>query len=249
MQDWRPDLIRCETTEFSGLIAAEKLGIRHARFEIANGESEESIATNYANEFSPLRALVDLDPVRAGYLSSELSFSALPQTLDDTPRVNSQTPFRFRTALAPCRDGTTRPDWLPPNDKPLIYMTFGTIAADVAQANHVYRVGLEAVSDLPVNVPLTTGTNALPDFLAKIPSNVMVREFVAQAEILPHVQLLVCPGGSGTVLGGLAAGVPMVRTSLCGSARQRAVSCVNGPLFESRRYRNTINARSDIHRA
>ena len=36
--DWRPDLVLRETTEFSGLIAAEKAGIRHIRIEIGNGE-------------------------------------------------------------------------------------------------------------------------------------------------------------------------------------------------------------------
>lgn len=74
--------------------------------------------------------------------------SAHPPALDDTPRVNSQTPFRFRT-IVPSLDETKKPDWLPLNDMPLIYMTFGTIAADVSRANHVYRVGLEAVSGLP----------------------------------------------------------------------------------------------------
>ncbi len=31
-----------------------------------------------------------------------------------------------------------------------------------------------------------------------------------QADVLPHAAVLVCHGGSGTVLGGLAAGVPQV---------------------------------------
>ena len=48
LSDWRPDLILRETTEFSGLIAAEKIGVLHAQFEIINGESEESIATGWS---------------------------------------------------------------------------------------------------------------------------------------------------------------------------------------------------------
>lgn len=57
---------------------------------------------------------------------------------------------------------------------------------------------------------LTTGNNVPAGLLAGVPPNVTVREFVPQADVLAHAQLMVCHGGSGTVLCGLAAGVPMV---------------------------------------
>ena len=208
--DWRPDLVLRETTEFSGLIAAEKAGIRHIRIEIVNGESEESIATNYAREIDALRALVSLPPDGAACLRTEASFSAHPQLLDDTARVNSRAPFRFTVETPPKTDEPASPDWAPKDGRPLIYMTFGTIAADDSRAKHIYRVAVEALADLPVHALLTTGADAPSDLLDEVPPNVVVRRFVPQADVLPHVRLLVCHGGSGTVLGGLAAGVPMV---------------------------------------
>ena len=207
--DWRPDLVLRETTEFSGLIAAEKCGIRHIRIEIVNGESEESIATNFAREIDALRTLVSLPPDGAACLRTEASFSAHPQVLDNTARVNSRAPFRFRVET-PKIDEPASPDWASKDGRPLIYMTFGTIAADISRAKHIYRDAVEAVADLPVHALLTTGDNAPSDLLGQVPPNVVVRRFVPQAEVLPHVRLLVCHGGSGTVLGGLAAGVPMV---------------------------------------
>ena len=208
--DWRPDLVLRETTEFSGLIAAEKAGIRHFRIEIVNGESEESIATNYAREIDALRALVSLPPDGAACLRTEASFSAHPQLLDDTARVNSRAPFRFTEETPRKIDEPASPDWAPKDGRPLIYMTFGTVAADVSRAKHIYRVAVEALADLPVHALLTTGADAPSDLLDEVPPNVVVRRFVPQADVLPHVRLLVCHGGSGTVLGGLAAGVPMV---------------------------------------
>ena len=207
---WRPDLILRESTEFSGLIAAEKLGIRHARFEILNGESEESIATNYTKEMDALRSLVSLEPTGGGYLRNEPAFSAHPKVLDDTPRINSRQPFRFRTFAPPKTPSTVRPEWLPPGDKPLVYMTFGTVAAGEEYARHVYAASVDALAGLPVTVLLTTGKNAPSDLVQSVPDNVVVRQFVPQAEIFEHAQLMVCHGGSGTVLGGLASGVPMI---------------------------------------
>jgi UDP:flavonoid glycosyltransferase YjiC (YdhE family) len=81
-------------------------------------------------------------------------------------------------------------------------MTFGTVAADFSRGKHIYRVAEGALSDLPLHVLLSAGDNAPSDLLGELPRNVVVRRFVSQAEVLPHVQLLVCHGGSGTVLGG-----------------------------------------------
>lgn len=43
-----------------------------------------------------------------------------------------------------------------------------------------------------------------------MPPHIHLARFVAQAEVLPHVALVVSHGGSGTVLGALAHGRPMV---------------------------------------
>lgn len=73
---------------------------------------------------------------------------------------------------------------------------------------------MEAVTDLPVRVLLTTGENFDLSLLGKVPPNVTVEAWVPQAEVFPQASALVCHGGSGTMLGGLAAGLPMVITPL-----------------------------------
>jgi MGT family glycosyltransferase len=91
-------------------------------------------------------------------------------------------------------------------------MTFGTVLAALGAAKYVFRTGVRAVRGLPVQVLLTTGSDVARELIGAIPDNVTVESWVPQQEILPHAAAMVCHGGSGTLLGGLAQGVPMVVT-------------------------------------
>jgi len=50
----------------------------------------------------------------------------------------------------------------------------------------------------------------LADELGTLPDNVVVERWVAQAELLPHVDLVVQHGGNGTTFGALGSGVPQL---------------------------------------
>src|SRR5690606_21323884 len=93
---------------------------------------------------------------------------------------------------------------------PLVYLTLGTITGSVSELRAAYRLVLAAVATLPARAPRTTGDALDPSLLGAIPARVHVERFVPQAKLLPHVRAVVCHGGSGTVLGALAAGVPLV---------------------------------------
>jgi MGT family glycosyltransferase len=92
---------------------------------------------------------------------------------------------------------------------PLVYITFGTIASGMAEGNAVFRTALHAIAELPVRALFTTGHGVDPGALGAIPANVQVEAFVPR-DVLPHAAAVVCHGGSGTVMGRVAAGVPMV---------------------------------------
>jgi MGT family glycosyltransferase len=91
-----------------------------------------------------------------------------------------------------------------------VYITFGSIVGSTPHLRSVYRTSLDAVADLPVRALLTTGRGLEPGALGSIPANVHVEEWIPQRDVFPRVAALVCHGGSGTLLGGLAAGLPMV---------------------------------------
>ena len=61
---------------------------------------------------------------------------------------------------------------------------------------------------------LTTGKTPEPLRLVAPGPHVHIADWVPQAAVLRHASVVVCHGGSGTTLGALAAGVPLVVTPL-----------------------------------
>ena len=73
-----------------------------------------------------------------------------------------------------------------------------------------WRTALAAVHELDVNVLGTTGPGLDPAVLGPQPRHVALARFVPQALVLRHVDAVVCHAGSGTMLGALAEGRPIV---------------------------------------
>lgn len=95
---------------------------------------------------------------------------------------------------------------LPQRDsKPLIYLTLGT-AFGTAE---LLTTAIEGLATLDAQVVVATG-RVDPDHLGNLPDNVTAQGWVPQAELWPHVDVVVHHGGSGTTLGALTVGVPQV---------------------------------------
>ncbi|WP_210497451.1 glycosyltransferase [Microvirga antarctica] len=95
-----------------------------------------------------------------------------------------------------------------------MFITFGTLAAGSPKNHELFRNTLDAVAALPVLALFSTGTEIDRALLGVIPENVTVESWVHQSEVFPRAAALVCHGGTGTVLAGLANGLPMVLTPL-----------------------------------
>jgi MGT family glycosyltransferase len=67
-----------------------------------------------------------------------------------------------------------------------------------------------ALCDEPIALVVTIGQRNDPAVLGPQPNNVVVRRYIPQAEVLPHCQAVVTHGGSGTTLGALAHGLPLL---------------------------------------
>ena len=81
-------------------------------------------------------------------------------------------------------------------------MSFGAV--------EVLRRALDDLGELDLDVLVAVGPEGDPSLLGELPTNVHVERFVAQAAVLPLVDLAVHHGGTGTVLGALAAGRPQL---------------------------------------
>ena len=78
----------------------------------------------------------------------------------------------------------------------------------------MFRAALDAVGQSDVTALMTTGPEMDLEALGEIPANVTLRAFVPQAEVFAHVDAVICHGGSGSMLGALGAGLPLVVTPI-----------------------------------
>jgi UDP:flavonoid glycosyltransferase YjiC (YdhE family) len=182
VEAWRPDAIVRESYEFASVLAAERAGIPHVRVGTGLASTEDWLLEHVTG--------VPLEAIRASPL---VSFT--PPALDDGPATHR---FRVETPSAN-RSG-----------EPLVYVTFGSVAAALPLYPAIYRAALDALADLPVRVLMTLGEHGDMAELGQLPANAVVERWVPQAEIVSQASAVVCHGGYGTTIGALSAGAPLV---------------------------------------
>ncbi|MGS0684893.1 glycosyltransferase [Nakamurella sp. GG22] len=199
--DWMPDLVLRDPTEFASAAAADEQGIPHLR--VGHGlASSEAGSLRIAAE-----ALQDFQPALHQRIAGSTYLTLFPEVLDQSPFPDTRR-YRLPPRTQPASSGL--PGWWPGNSAPLVYVTFGTVAPTIPSMVPLYRAVLDAVTGMPVRVLLTVGRELDIARLGVPPSNVRIEQWVDQADVMAHADLVVCHGGAGTTLGALAAGVPSV---------------------------------------
>jgi UDP:flavonoid glycosyltransferase YjiC (YdhE family) len=204
---WMPDVLVCDELDFGATLAAERLGVPHARvLVIASGAltRPEVIAEPLAG----LRAAHGLPPdPDFSRLNGDLVIAPIPPSLRDPalalpPMARSFAPPR--TAEVP-----EAPPWLAslPHAR-TIYVTLGTVFN--VESGDLFRRILQGISPLAANIVVTAGPQVAPEELGPQPANVRVERWLDQWAVLPRCDVVVAHAGSGTVIGALAHGLPMV---------------------------------------
>jgi UDP:flavonoid glycosyltransferase YjiC (YdhE family) len=195
---WQPDLVLREPCEHASTIAATRTGVPLAQVAISAAQIEWGAIDIAA------AALADLGAGVAHAMRSMPYLTRFPAELDPSPFPATVRFHAPRGAAAPL------PDWWAGSTAPLVYATFGTVLGFTSIAAEVYRAALDALAGLDARVLLTVGRRFDASELAGVPEHVHVEPWVEQDRVLPDADLVVCHGGSGTVYGALAAGVPVV---------------------------------------
>jgi UDP:flavonoid glycosyltransferase YjiC (YdhE family) len=229
---WQPGLVVRDPTEYASAVAALEAGIPHAQVGLSLAALEADVLAMVA----PIVGAGVAGAIRAAPYLSRFPASLDPSPWPDTRRYREPAPSAgplpesgpdtrgYREPAPPARP---LPDWWPGDDRPLVYVTFGSVTGHLAEASGVYRAALDAVAALPARVLLTVGRGFDATLLGTVPANARVEPWVPQADVLPHAAVVVCHGGAGTTLGALAAGVPLVVCPLF------ADQPVNGRLVEA----------------
>jgi UDP:flavonoid glycosyltransferase YjiC (YdhE family) len=201
--DWSPHFVLREPCEYASAVVAHQMGIPNAQVAISLAEAEAGSIAAAAPALEDHRRGLVQEIQGSPYLTrfpASLDPSSFPQTV------------RFRTPGT--GDHATLEDWWGGSDAPLVYATFGTVLGHMSIAAGIYRMALAAAARLDVRVLLTVGNRFDRTDLEPVAANVHVEPWVEQAHVLAEADLVVCHGGSGTVFGALAAGVPLVVTPL-----------------------------------
>jgi UDP:flavonoid glycosyltransferase YjiC (YdhE family) len=236
--EWRPDLILRDPCEYASAVVAYREGIPSAQVAISLAEAEAGSLRVAEPALRPYGEGLAAALLAAPYLSQ------FPAALDPSP---FKTTRRYRPPWLGAMAGRTRlPDWWGDRAGPLVYLTFGTVIGYLQDALDRFRTALEAVSALDARVLLTVGRKLDPARLGAIPANVHVEAWVPQQTVVGQAALVVCHGGSGTVLGALAAGVPVVAVPVFGdqfSNGQRVAAAGAGLTVEVARPAGKAGAR------
>lgn len=198
-RDWRPDLVLHETCEYSSVIAAERCGVSHAQVAISAAAAEAGAQGLAAPSLESYGATL---PER---LHASPYLTRFPTSMDPSP-----FPHTLRYRDGPTGESAPLPDWWAGSDLPLVYVTFGSVTGSLRLATATYRVALQAVASLAVRVLISIGRTLDSRTLGPVPANVRIEAWAPQEHVLPHTALVVCHGGSGTTIGALAVGVPIL---------------------------------------
>jgi UDP:flavonoid glycosyltransferase YjiC (YdhE family) len=216
----RPDVVLRDPNEYAAALAAEQHSVPHARVAIGLASSEELGLGIAAGAIDAIRRTEGLPPdPDADRLRGSPYLSVFPASLDEGRMPDTH---RFHD---PSWDEAPRelPRWWPGREhQSLVYVTFGSVAGSFPQALPVYGVALQALAELPVRVLLTVGRELDVGALPPAPDNVRVERWVPQQDVLGHAAAAVVHGGSGSTLGAIAAGVPLVVVPLFADQPQNA---------------------------
>ncbi|HEU5015458.1 MAG TPA: glycosyltransferase [Roseiflexaceae bacterium] len=223
---WNPDLLVCDEIDFGAMIAAERRGVPYASVLVIAAGS--FVRKDVVGEpLQQVRAAYGLPPdPDLEMLSRYLVLSPFPPSYRDPafplpPTAHSIRPLALDNARA-----AEAPPWfagLP--DMPLVYFTLGTVFN--VESGDLFERMLAGLRDLPVQVIATVGRELDPAEFGPQPDTIRIERYVPQAAILPHCAAVVSHGGSGSVIGALAHGLPSVLVPMGADQPLNALRCAD----------------------
>jgi UDP:flavonoid glycosyltransferase YjiC (YdhE family) len=215
IEEWRPDVVVRESAEFSSLVAAQRLGVPHARVGIGLSTQLESQMLALAGPaLDQLGATVGVGSGLAARAARSLCLTMAPASLDGPGSSETERVRRFHQAPAGLA-GSPPDGWGDPA-APLVYLSFGTEVPS-PERNYfpgLYHAAIDALQGTGARLLVTIGDQRDPAELGRLPEAVRVERWVSQAELMPHTAVMVGHAGAGSTLSALAAGVPMALVPL-----------------------------------
>ncbi len=205
MSEWRPHLVVHEMAELAAPLISTSLGLPYV--DVGYGSLiDRALLIAAGTAAAPHWIARGLAPDPLAGMFRHLYIDPCPPTLQNPEIANLESVQQLRPTVAD-EHVDQRPSWmmsLPHNLT--VYLTLGTIWNTELD---LFRLVIDALADR-VNLIVTIGRQNDPEHFGPQPAGVIIRSYIPQAELLPWCDAAVVHGGSGTVLGALAHGVPLL---------------------------------------
>lgn len=205
----KPDVLVVDQQAVAGALVARAKGLRWATFATTSAGLTDPLAglpkvrAWLDAQLASLEREAGLTPVAEPDRSPQLvvaftTAALVGPTEGFAPHVHFVGP-----AIALRPENTAFPfEALRPGKRLLV--SLGTVNFEVGE--RFYNVAVEALEHEDVQVVLVAPERQL----ARVPANFLVRSFVPQLALLPHVHAVVCHAGHNTVVETLSNGLPLV---------------------------------------
>jgi UDP:flavonoid glycosyltransferase YjiC (YdhE family) len=205
VETWQPDVVLREPAEIASYVVAAEHDLPYVEVNIGLDSFSDRLVELLEE---PLRELGCTRGTAA--MREAPRWTLLPASFDVDATMSARAPTRFREATGPVGAPGALPDWWGDLDDPLVYVSFGSVAAGLGLFPRFYAEVLDALGDARVRVLMTLGEAGAPEQLGTLPDNVHVERWWPQGQVMPHADAIVAHGGFGTTMLALAAGVPQV---------------------------------------
>ncbi|WP_205705210.1 glycosyltransferase [Kineococcus indalonis] len=208
LRSTRPDLVVYEELAMGAAVAAARAGVPAVRHGVGpwSPPPMEAACAGALTELGRRGEDGELVPEGPGVFG-RLHLDVWPASLG-RPGARLPIPASPLRPQAWSEDGQPVPGWLEgPRARPVVYLTLGTVASGEAP---VLREVLAGLSGLDVDVLAAVGSALDPGELGPLDPRVHVEAFVPAARVFPLVDVVVHHGGSGTLLGASAEGLPQL---------------------------------------
>jgi MGT family glycosyltransferase len=212
MEKFAPDVVVVDQQALAGALVARQRGVPWATTATTSAELTDQFATTPLLGTWARQCLTDFqrdlavsDPIDLRF-SDHLVLAFTTATLVG-PICDFPGHYAFVGPAIGARTGAPEfPwDWLDP-DRQHILVSLGTVNREVGQ--RFFATALAAVAPLAGRLQVIIVSP--PDLIGSAPDHVMVRGFIPQLDLLPHLDAVVSHAGHNTVCEALAHGVPLV---------------------------------------
>jgi UDP:flavonoid glycosyltransferase YjiC (YdhE family) len=203
---WTPDLLVHEVAELAAPLVGAVRGIPYV--DVSYGRLIPRFLLEATGDAAARHWRArSLEPHPVAGLFEHLYVDTCPPSLQNPEIASLASVIALRPAAAEMV-AAPPPEWFERlGGRPIVYVTMGTVWNRTPE---LFSRIIEALRDEPLALVLTVGEQNDPAALGAQPDNVVVRRYIPQAELLPHCHAVVAHGGSGTILGALAHGLPLL---------------------------------------